>query len=140
MSLPDTNTIIRTYLLTKAAITALVGQRIYCPRAPENATLPNITFFTRGGTSLPIKDGIASPSVQFQCWDDNAIGAREVYRALFDSLQGTGGYYDSYTPVVVGANTYNILSAREETQGQDLQDEIPGYYDVLTFFEIKIKL
>jgi len=138
MSLPDTNTIIRTYLLTQP-VAAFVTNRIYCPRAPENAVLPNITFLTRGGTSLPIVDGIVSPSVQFDCWDDDPIDARTIYRSLFDCLQGIGGYYDAYTPVVVGANTYYILSAREEVQGQDYQDEIPNYFSIRTFFEIKIK-
>ncbi|MCJ7669569.1 MAG: DUF3168 domain-containing protein [Dehalococcoidia bacterium] len=136
----DTNQVIRTYLLTDPILAGLVGTKIYCPRVPEKTVLPAISFFTRGGTSLPIKNGIARPSVQFMCWDDNPIGAREVYGALFDFLQGTGGYYDAYTSVVIGANTYYILSATEEVQGQDLQDEASNYYYVLTFFEVKIKL
>jgi hypothetical protein len=136
----DTNIIIRTYLLTSAGITSLVGSKIYCPRAPENAELPNITFFTRGGTSLPIKNGIISPSIQFRCWSDNPIEAREVYQSLFDFLQGLGGYYDKYQPVLVGANIYYILSAQEEVQGQDVEDtEIPNRFSVLTFFEFKIR-
>ena len=131
MSLPDTNTILRTYLLTQTDLADLVSTRIYCPRAPENAELPNITFFTRGGRSTPYIPDLLSPSVQIDCWADDSIEAREVYRALYDALQGIQN-------VAVGSNT--ILSVIEEVQGQDLIDtDIPGRFRVLSFWEIIIK-
>lgn len=127
----DTNAVIKSYLATDTALTALVGTRIYCPRLPENATLPAIGFFTRGGTSTPYIPGMPVPSVQFDCWADDPIEAREVYRALYDALQGIQN-------VSVGSNY--ILSAIEEVQGQDLVDtDIQGYYRVLTFFEIMVR-
>ena len=135
MSLPDTNAIIRTYLTTASMfvdpLIALVGNDIFCPRAPENADLPNVTFFTRGGRSTPYIPDLPSPSVQFDCWADDPIEAREIYRALYDALQGIQN-------VVVGSNT--ILSSVEEVQGQDLVDtDIPGRFRVLSFWEIMIK-
>jgi len=135
MSLPDTNTIIRTYLTTSSPLVdpfiALIGDDIFCPRAPENADLPNVTFFTRGGRSTPYIPDLPSPSVQFDCWADDPIEAREIYRSLYDALQGIQN-------VAVGANT--ILSAIEEVQGQDLIDtDIPGRFRVLSFWEIMIK-
>ncbi len=84
----DTNSVIRAYLVTQAALTALVGPRIYCPRLPENATLPAVSFFTRSGITNPHIEKIVSPSIQFNCWAESPIAAREVYRALFDALQG----------------------------------------------------
>lgn len=131
MAIADTNKIIRDYLLTDTALVALVGQRIYCPRLPENATLPAIGYFTRGGTSTPYIPGIPEPSVQFDCWASNPIDAREVYGTLYDALQGIQN-------ITVGS--YKILSAIEEVQGQDLVDvEIPNYFRVLTFFRIVIR-
>ena len=131
MAIADTNKIIRTYLLTDTALVALVGQRIYCPRLPENATLPAVGDFTRGGTSTPYSPGIPEPSVQFDCWASNPIDAREVYGTLYDALQGIQN-------ITVGS--YKILSAIEEVQGQDLVDvEIPNYFRVLTFFRIVIR-
>ena len=135
MSLPDTNVIIRTYLTTAATLVdpliALVAERIYCPRAPENADLPNVTFFTRGGRSTPYIPDLPSPSIQFDCWADDPIEAREIYRTLYNALQGIQN-------VVVGRNT--ILSAIEEVQGQDLVDiDIPGRFRVLSFWEIMVK-
>ena len=144
----DTNTIIRTYLITQTELTDLVGgdtPRIYCPRLPENATLPAVGFFTRGGLTNPHIEKIVSPSVQFQCWatdvevggvvTSGSIIAREVYRALFTALQGI-----QMTDVVVGGTTYSILSAVEEVQGQDLVDaDIENYFNVLSFFEFMIR-
>ena len=139
MTVVDSNAVIRKYLTTASALTnpliALVGDRIYCPRLPENATLPAVGFFTRGGTSDPYIPDIPSPSVQFDCWADDPIEARSIYNALYDALQGL-----EYTPVTIGANTHYILSAIEEVQGQDVADnEIPNYFRVITFFQIMVR-
>ncbi len=131
MSIADTNKIIRDYLIKQTVLTGIATGGIFCPRLPEKTTLPAISFFTRGGTSTPYIPGIPSPSVQFDCWADNPITARQVYRALYDALQGIQN-------VKVGA--YYIMSAIEEIQGQDLVDvDIPDYFRVLTFFSIMIR-
>lgn len=141
MAIEDTNKIVRDYLITCGTLTTLIGgvaaPRIYCPRLPENAILPAISFFTRGGTSTPYIPGIPSPSVQFDCWAESSatesgnIIARRVYRALYDVLQGIQN-------VTVGS--YQIMSAIEEVQGMDLVDvDIPGYFRTLCFFSIMIR-
>ena len=147
MAIADTNAIIRTYLTTASPATnpliALVGSQIYCPRLPENVKLvtalgvstPAISFFSRGGTSTPYIPGIITPSVQFDCWATDApsgpIKAREVYRTLYDALQGIQN-------VTVGAD--KILSAIEVVQGMDLVDsEIQNYFRVLIFFSVMIR-
>lgn len=131
----DINAILIEYLGSDAGVTALVSGRIYCPRLPENATLPAIGLFTRGGESTPYIPGIVTPSVQIDCWADDPIEARQVYRAVYDALQGIQN-----VEVSLGGTTYYILSAIEETQGQDLVDvDIPGYFRVLAFFSIMIR-
>jgi len=150
MSLADTNSIIRAYLASGAGATAglvaMVGTRIYVPRLPENAVLPAIGFFTRGGTSSPYIPDLPVPSVQFDCWADNPITARNVYRKLYDALQGI-----QHIAVTILGTTYYIESAIEEVQGQDLMDnpgdnpgqnanDIPNYFRVLTFFNIMVKI
>ena len=143
MSLVDTNRLIRTYLTTSSVLAdplilllgGLGSERIYCPRLPENATLPAISFFSRGGSASAELPHIFSPSVQFDCWADNSIEARKVYRLLYDVLQGL----DS-EPVTIDAVLYYIMKAREEVHGQDLVDiEIPNYFRVLTFYSITIR-
>lgn len=138
----DTNTIIREYLKIPATpLFTLVNTRIYCPRLPEGAVLPAVVFFTRGGQSTPYIPYLVEPSVQFDCWaeasatESGSIKAREVYRALYEVLQGIQN-----VPVVIGANTYYIKSAIEEVQGMDIQDiDYPNYHRVLTFFRIMIQ-
>lgn len=131
----DTNAIIRTYLLTDAPLAAVVSTRIYVPIIPEKATIPAISFFTRGGSSTPYIPPIPAPSVQFDCYGRTALEARQVYRLLYDALQGIQN-----VAVTIAPTTYRILGAREEVQGQDLLDaDIVNYYRVMTFFEIKIR-
>ncbi len=149
MSLVDTNRLIRTYLTTPSVLAdpliAVIGDRLYCPRLPENATLPAISFFSRGGSASAELPHIFSPSVQFDCWaKDTEVGgvvtkgfniARQVYRLLYDVLQGL----DS-EPVTIDLVLYYIMKAREEVHGQDLVDvEIPNYFRVLTFYSITIR-
>ena len=131
----DTNSIIRAYLVTKTTLTDIVGTRIYSPRLPENATLPALGFFTRGGTSTPYIPGLVTPSVQFDCWGESPIAARQVYRALYDVMQGIQAQ-----TVTVDGSDYMIHSAIEEVQGQDLQDvDVPKYFRTLTSFSIMIR-
>jgi len=149
MSLVDTNRLIRDYLMTSCILTdpliALIGDRLYCPRLKENATLPAISYFTRGGGADARTPKRFSPSVQFDCWaTDTEVGgvevkgsitARRVYRALYDALEGL----DS-VPITIDGTLYYIMKAREEAHGQDLVDiDIPDYFRVLTFYSITIK-
>ena len=132
MAVADVNAIIQTYLLTATSLVALVGARIYCLRLPEKATLPAVVYFVRGGLSTPYIPGIVTPSFQFDCWAANSIDAREIYRTLYDNLQGIQN-------IDVGSN--QIMSAIEEVQGVDMVDvEIPNYFRVLTFFEIMMRV
>ena len=134
-AIADSNSIIRAYLVAATTLVALVGTRIYCPRLPENAMLPAVGFFTRGGVNKPHIPGMLEPSVQFDCWASSPIVARQVYRALYDNLQGI-----QRKVVTVGGINYIIWSAIEEAQGQDLVDvDIPNYFRTLTFFRFMIK-
>ena len=135
----DTNTLIRTYLMTSSTtndpLIALIAARLYCPRLPENATLPAVSFFTRGGSSDPNVVHIFSPSVQFDCWADDPIEARSIYRVLFGALQGLDN-----ADVTIDGTTYYITKAREEVHGYDVVDlVIPNYFRVITFYQITIR-
>ena len=139
MNLVDTNLLIRTYLLTSSVtndpLIALIGAKLYQGRLPLNAVLPAISYLTRGGVASPEVPSVVSPSIQFDCWASNPTGAREVYRALYDAMQGLGN-----AEVTIGGTTYYITKAREEVQGQDLQDiDIPSYFEVRTFYSVTVR-
>jgi hypothetical protein len=130
----DSNAVIRSYLAANAGLVALVGARIFSPRLPENCALPALGFFTRGGVNNPHIEPLLLPSKQFDCWGSSPIIARQVYRGLYDALQGIQNI-----KVTIAGTDYYILSAIEEVQGQDLQDEVQGYFRVLTFFQIMVR-
>ena len=131
----DGNRIIITYLLADAGIDAIAGDRIFVPNLPEGTAFPAVSFFTRGGDSTPYIPGVITPSVQLSTWDDTPDGARTLYVAVYDALQGIQNQ-----TVTVGGNDYQIMGAREEVQGQDLQDvEFPNRYRVLSFWEIMLR-
>ena len=135
MSLPDTNSIIRAYLAADTALAALVGTRIYCPRLPENATLPAINFFTRGGTSISKVPKVVIPSIQINCWAKDPVESRKIYRAVYDVLNGLGNY-----ECTIDGTTYYIIYTREEVQGQDIQDvDIQNLWNTMSFYSITIR-
>ena len=137
------NNIIRAYLVGEATLTAVVDQRIMWPRLAQKTTYPAVGFFARGGPPTnPYIPALETPSVQFDCWAEDIdgglsgpLGARAVYSALRDVLQGI-----QQQTVTVGGLDYRILSAVEETPGQDLVDiDIPNLFRVLAFFTIIIQ-
>jgi len=108
---------------------------------PKATALPAISFFTRGGRNDPYIPDLSRISVQFDCWaeysttENGALVARNVYRKLYDELQGLQD-----TTIAIGATTYYIKSAIEEVSGQDLVDDtLPNYFRTLTFFEFMIR-
>ena len=130
----DTNAVLRTYLLTQPCA-ILVTNRIYCPRAPQDAAVPNITFFTRGGRGTPYIPDLPYPSVQIDVWAADPLTARTIYISMHKSLQGLQNQV-----VAIGADTFHISSAIEEVHGQDLVDvDIPNRFRVLSYWEIIVK-
>lgn len=131
----DVNKILRAWLVT-TSLTDTVGQRIYCPRLPERATLPAIGFFVRGGGSNAHIPPVVEPSFQFDCWGKSPIEARSAYTALYDVLQGVENQ-----KVTLSEVDYYIKSAVEEVQGQDIADaDIPNYYRVIAFYRIIMQI
>lgn len=138
MAIKDVNSILRVYLVANTGIIAFFAPdspRIYCPRLPENAKLPSIGFFVRGGSSTPYIPGIVTPSFQIDSWADSPSTARALYNEVYSALQGIQNQ-----TVTVDGSDYMILSAIEEVQGQDLVDDlIPNYFRTLCFFSIMIR-
>ena len=138
MGLADTNIIIRDYLLTQTALVNLVGgatPRIDFPRLPDGELLPAIAFETVGGQSDPYVPGIVYPSVRFHCWADSTLVSRQVYRALFDALQGIQNII-----VTISGVDYKIFSCMEVTQGIDMQDiDLPTYFRTIATFKFAIR-
>lgn len=79
-----------TFLSTNAGLEALIGQRIYPLRIPENATLPALAYQKVSGPSEHSKDGDMSlnhPRFQLTCWADKYADAKAVRTAVMAALQ-----------------------------------------------------
>jgi hypothetical protein len=119
---------IRDYLLTKAALVALAGTRIYAEAntPPAGYKLSDggaICFKARGGRPEYV-DVLLAPSYQFKCYGTTELTANQLYQALYDALQN--------------AQTYIIRGARCEVLGQTLAEPETGWPFVLTFFKVMV--
>jgi len=131
MAIADINSIINTYLNTLTTLIALTSTRIYAVLLPEDPVLPAVSYNVIGGPNDPYIPGRLNPSVQFDCWAENEIDAWEVYRKLYDGLQGV-----QFKTV----GDYQIQSAIEEVQGQVITDaEISGFFRVMCIFSLVIR-
>lgn len=105
----DAGSSLRAYLLTKTAITTIVGQRIYCDVLPQGATLPAITFYrisTVRDHTIGDCTRLAHARFQIDCWSNSrstsdsishAIRACGItsYRGTTDSIWFSGVEIDS---------------------------------------------
>jgi hypothetical protein len=79
---------LRTWLLTKASLTGLVGTRIYTGRAPRDAALPYLLITRIAGASWTTHAGMSgacSETWQFDVWaqaDASAEAVKEAVRLL----------------------------------------------------------
>lgn len=84
---------IRAYLLTKSAVTDLVGERIYSDMIAQGATLPAIAFSktsTDHEHTLSNLAGLAHTRLQFDCYADLATGGRAMANAIAEAIRETG--------------------------------------------------
>lgn len=86
---------LRTYLLTKSAITDIVGQRIYAQQLPQGATIPAITMTTISESydhDLAGLAGLVHTRIQFECLATTELVSLQLADAVIwcgvDTLKG----------------------------------------------------
>jgi hypothetical protein len=87
--LPDAIKFIRGYLITKPALTSLVGQRI-STRSAATIVYPYLTLQRIGGIPA-VPQRLDSARIQVEAWDDTEGGASLVARtarALLHDMEG----------------------------------------------------
>jgi len=120
----DETKIVLDHLL---AVTTL-GTRIHAdadtpPAGYTPADGPCYCFKARGGIDEDT-EVIQIVSMQFKCYGDTNIAARQAYRALNDVLKT--------------AKTYRIMSARREALGVTLNEPDTGWPYVLVYYSFMI--
>lgn len=91
----DVSEAVRLFMLSKSAITDLIGSRIYADNVPQNATLPAVAFSkiaTRHDYTLSNFAGMAHCRLQFDCYATTRAVANEIAELLRTSgIVGTKG-------------------------------------------------
>lgn len=75
---------LRTFLLAQAAVSNLIGTRMYPQQLPDNPTLPAVVY-TRISTRYELASGnvpAVRARIQLDCWDDNQVTAWDVAEAI----------------------------------------------------------
>lgn len=88
------NEALTSHLLAFAALSALVGSRVYPVRRPQGDPLPAVVIHTIDG--LPDytsqgPSGLLSSRIQFDCWGKTYASAKSVARAVAQRLSGFKG-------------------------------------------------
>lgn len=112
-----------------AAVTALVGGRIYPVRAPEGAATPFLVY--QRISALPrisafgVDAGIAQPRFQVTAWAATYAAAKGAATAVRQALQ-------RYRGTVLGVEILDVFVELDE----DLRDDEAKLYGALTDFRV----
>ena len=87
---------VRTYLLTKTAITDIVGQRIYSDKLPQGATLPAAVLkiqSERYDHAIDGLSGMVATRIQVECYATTRLVSNALADAVIwcgiDAIKGT---------------------------------------------------
>jgi len=122
---------VRKYLLTKTAVTDLVGQRIEAKRLRQGATIPAIVMRILSESFDHAIDGLAgmvSTRIQFECF----AMIPETCRAVADSVIWSGidqikGVYDGVQIRSVMVEDGRREYEDEDTVGGDNQRQVVSF-------------
>lgn len=96
----DILTGVRTYLLTRSTVTALVGERIYPDEAPQSVTAAHVLLSDVSSESyehLNGCSGLAETRVQVSCRATTRQAANDLREAIRLVMQGRRGTYGACT-------------------------------------------
>jgi len=113
-------TALKTHLLSKTALTALVGQNIfYLGEVPQGVTEPYVVFFKVSTTrehSFSGSSQLARARFQFSVFSDSYYEAKQIVEQLQVALQGVTGNIGDSPYVNVGAILYENEQDLYETE------------------------
>jgi len=115
-------------LTANSGVTALVAQRVYAMKMPQNPTYPLITYFRVSGPrveSMQGASGLASPRFQIDIWAKTYAETKAIARAVQLALEG-------YRATVGTVPVQGILFDSD----RDLYESTPELYRVSMDFVI----
>lgn len=128
---------VRQYMLTKTAITDLVGQRIYQGRLPQSATMPAVVLSI---TSEDYKhvlgglDGLVFTRIQVECYAASSESSRAVADAiLWSGIAEIKGTYTNLSIRGVSVEDGRREYEDEDTSGGDSQRHVTSFDLMVSF-------
>ena len=88
---------------------AIVGQRIYYVKAPQDVTTPYIVLIKVSGTREHSHDGasgLANPRFQVSCFSDTYYEAKQIVEQVQSALQGFSGTMGGSGGTAIGGSFY----------------------------------
>ena len=131
MSLKSPEAALRSQLVANAAVTAIVGSRVYPLLAPSDAALPFVTWRRSGIVrqhSLAGPVGSPTVSVEFQLYAETYNAVRDLADKARQVLDGWGGTVDTVE--------VKHVSLEQEYDGfvQLAGSEVPPIYTVVQVY------
>lgn len=120
------------HLHAAAAVRELVGKRIYPGAAPEASTQPFIVFSEAARQDVRSTDGpsgLASTTLQFDCWAARKLDASAIADRLRSSLEGFSGQMGA-GPDEPGLHVSPCLLV---SRGSDFEPDLKLHSAVLQF-------
>jgi hypothetical protein len=139
----DPNNVVVAMLRNNAAVTALVGSRIYSPRLPNAKEYrPDevdgghgaISLYVRGGTN-GTEDPLVTPSFQVTTWHVSSKKARAVMSAVTNVLHCL-----DVQNVTTVDGVARVFTGIQQVYPQDVIDSDTGWDTVVSFFSLNIAL
>jgi len=121
---------LRTYILAGGAVDALVSDRMYPGKMPQEPTLPLLVYQRVSGPREHDMDGaagIANPRIQIDAWATTYAGVKTLATAVRKRLDGYSGD--------VGSPAVNVIVAML-LNDRDLYDAETELWRISMDFEI----
>lgn len=126
---------LRTYLLTKTGLTALIGTRIAPDDIADGMAIPCVTYKKISDVKTTTHQGISElemPSFQFSCYADSKSVARRINNQIRTALT-------DYRGVMSGLTVQAITLLNEMSSRQNLGDGTGKYFIDSLEFEIAFR-
>lgn len=126
------------FLLSQAAVTAIVGQRVRPMFLAQTDTYPAITFRRiTAGHEPPIAaaDDTPAPRFEITSWARTYLGAISLSEVVRGVLENAGSYTETWGDDAVGVLAVTYLD-EQDTFSEDVEGGDKPIYGVSTTYEI----
>jgi hypothetical protein len=133
-----------SFLKASPEVSALVGDRVYGPQAPQSVTFPYLTLLRISGPRWRVlrgTDGVAHPRIQITCWGQTYTQVKTLAEEVRKADGGQGGLRLEALKGVMGGQVVQATCLEDERDHDSppLHEGETGVYatslDLVIWFE-----